>query len=51
MAPGLSLYSIKAIILLADDGSRIFAKYYTPPHQGASGGKIGQGGEGRWKQF
>lgn len=37
MSPGLSLYSVKAVIILADDGSRIFAKYYTPPHQAASG--------------
>ncbi|OAA54321.1 coatamer subunit protein [Niveomyces insectorum RCEF 264] len=37
MSPGLSLYSVKAVIILADDGSRIFAKYYTPPHQAATG--------------
>ncbi|KAM7205485.1 Longin-like domain containing protein [Naviculisporaceae sp. PSN 640] len=29
MAPGMSLYSVQAILILsADDGSRIFAKYY-----------------------
>ncbi|OIW34445.1 clathrin adaptor complex small chain [Coniochaeta ligniaria NRRL 30616] len=33
MAPGMSLYSVNAIIILAtDDGGRIFSKYYTPPH-------------------
>ncbi|KIH88360.1 hypothetical protein SPBR_07885 [Sporothrix brasiliensis 5110] len=37
MAPGLSLYSVKAVMILADDGSRVFAKYYTPPHQPATG--------------
>ncbi|CAK7230866.1 Golgi-to-ER vesicle coat component [Sporothrix bragantina] len=37
MAPGLSLYSVKAVMILADDGSRVFAKYYTPPHQAAAG--------------
>src|SRR3569833_3240021 len=35
MSPGMSLYSVTAIIILAEDGSRLFAKYYTPPHQGA----------------
>ncbi|CAK7242991.1 MAG: Golgi-to-ER vesicle coat component [Sporothrix thermara] len=37
MAPGLSLYSVKAVMILADDGSRVFAKYYNPPHQAAAG--------------
>lgn len=37
MAPGLSLYSVKAVMILADDGSRVFAKYYTPPHQAPTG--------------
>ena len=33
MAPGMSLFSVNAIIILsADDGSRIFAKYYNAPH-------------------
>ncbi|RYP74388.1 hypothetical protein DL771_003055 [Monosporascus sp. 5C6A] len=33
MAPGMSLFSVNAIIILSvDDGSRIFAKYYDPPH-------------------
>jgi hypothetical protein len=35
MSPGMSLYSIDAILILGtEDGSRLFAKYYTPPHQG-----------------
>ncbi|TLS25318.1 hypothetical protein PpBr36_07633 [Pyricularia pennisetigena] len=38
MAPGMSLSSVNAIIILGcDDGSRIFAKYYTSPHQAAPG--------------
>ncbi|KAJ9142208.1 Clathrin adaptor complex small chain [Pleurostoma richardsiae] len=32
MAP-LSLYSVNAILILSMDGERIFAKYYSPPHQ------------------
>ncbi|KAH7376085.1 clathrin adaptor complex small chain [Plectosphaerella cucumerina] len=36
MAPGLSLFSINAVLILnAEDGSRLFAKYYTPPHAAA----------------
>jgi hypothetical protein len=36
MAPGMSLYSVNAIIILStDDGARIFSKYYAPPHHGA----------------
>ncbi|KAK4157856.1 putative coatomer subunit zeta [Chaetomidium leptoderma] len=34
MSPGMSLYSVNAILILSsEDGSRIFTKYYTPPHQ------------------
>ncbi|KAL2127344.1 hypothetical protein VTI74DRAFT_10882 [Chaetomium olivicolor] len=37
MSPGMSLYSVNAILILSsEDGSRIFTKYYTPPHQAAS---------------
>ncbi len=43
MAPSMSLHSVTAIIILADDGSRLFAKYYTPPHHA---GPIGSGGAG-----
>lgn len=33
MAPNMSLFSVNAILMLsADDGSRILAKYYSPPH-------------------
>lgn len=33
MPGSLSLFSVNAVILMsADDGSRIFAKYYSPPH-------------------
>ncbi|EGS19091.1 uncharacterized protein CTHT_0057140 [Thermochaetoides thermophila DSM 1495] len=38
--PGLSLYSVDAILILSsEDGSRIFTKYYTPPHQAAAPGQ------------
>ncbi|KAK3996435.1 putative coatomer subunit zeta [Cladorrhinum sp. PSN332] len=38
MAPGMSLYSVNAILILSsEDGSRIFTKYYVPPHVAASG--------------
>ncbi|TVY81178.1 putative coatomer subunit zeta [Lachnellula suecica] len=37
MAPSMSLFSINAILILnSDDGSRVFAKYYSAPHH-ASG--------------
>ena len=37
MAPGMSLFSVNAIIILSvDDGSRIFAKYYDAPHHTGS---------------
>lgn len=33
MPGSLSLFSINAVLVMsADDGSRIFAKYYSPPH-------------------
>lgn len=33
MAPNMSLFSVNAILLIStDDGSRILAKYYAPPH-------------------
>ncbi|KKY34094.1 putative coatomer subunit zeta [Diaporthe ampelina] len=33
MAPGMSLYSVNAILILsAEDGSRLYAKYYDSPH-------------------
>ncbi|KAK0728983.1 Longin-like domain-containing protein [Apiosordaria backusii] len=36
MAPGMSLYSVNAILILSsEDGSRIFSKWYNPPHQAA----------------
>ncbi|KAK6842079.1 hypothetical protein PG989_009389 [Apiospora arundinis] len=37
MAPGMSLFSVNAIIVLSvDDGSRIFAKYYNQQAPGAT---------------
>jgi hypothetical protein len=37
MAPSMSLFSVNAILILnSDDGSRVFAKYYSAPHH-ASG--------------
>ncbi|KAK0731789.1 Longin-like domain-containing protein [Lasiosphaeris hirsuta] len=39
MSPGMSLYSVNAIVILSsDDGSRIFSKYYTPPHHAVQPG-------------
>ncbi|KAI1018906.1 hypothetical protein LB505_002787 [Fusarium chuoi] len=33
MAPGMSLFSVQAILILStEDGSRIFAKYFQSPH-------------------
>ncbi|TPX16435.1 uncharacterized protein E0L32_003729 [Thyridium curvatum] len=38
MSPGMSLFSVNAVIILSsDDGSRLFSKYYTAPHQPATG--------------
>ncbi|KAK7459401.1 clathrin adaptor complex small chain [Colletotrichum acutatum] len=35
MAPGMSLFSVNAILILSiEDGSRLFSKYYSAPHQG-----------------
>lgn len=39
MAPNMSLFAVNAIIILStDDGARIFAKYYSSPHQGSAHG-------------
>ncbi|KAE9382098.1 coatomer subunit zeta [Stipitochalara longipes BDJ] len=36
MAPSMSLFSVNAILILnSDDGSRVFAKYYSTPHHTA----------------
>ncbi|KAI0016442.1 snare-like protein [Xylariomycetidae sp. FL0641] len=44
MAPGMSLQSVNAIIILnIDDGSRIFAKYYNPPHHAPTGSASSSG--------
>ncbi|RDA88159.1 hypothetical protein CP532_6782 [Ophiocordyceps camponoti-leonardi (nom. inval.)] len=38
MSPGMTLFSVQAILILgAEDGSRIFAKYFSPPHGGTGG--------------
>ncbi len=40
MAPNMSLHSVQAVLILASDiaaeNSRIFAKYYSPPHTGTT---------------
>ncbi|CAI4216552.1 unnamed protein product [Parascedosporium putredinis] len=42
MSPGMSLFSIQAILILnSEDGSRIFAKYYAPPHHATTGANQG----------
>jgi hypothetical protein len=39
MAPSMSLFSVNAIIILnSDDGSRVFAKYYSAPHHATGHG-------------
>ncbi|EQK97648.1 hypothetical protein G6O67_001710 [Ophiocordyceps sinensis] len=39
MSPGMSLFSVQAVLILStEDGSRIFAKYYSPPHSAGTGG-------------
>lgn len=38
MSPGMSLFSVQAVLILSvDDGSRIFAKYYSAPHTAPNG--------------
>ncbi|KAK3694311.1 Longin-like domain-containing protein [Podospora appendiculata] len=32
MSPGMSLYSVDAILILSVDGERIYTKYYSPHH-------------------
>jgi hypothetical protein len=35
MSPGITLYAVNAVIILSvEDGSRLYAKYYTAPHAG-----------------
>ncbi|EGX92059.1 coatomer zeta subunit [Cordyceps militaris CM01] len=39
MSPGMTLFSVQAILVLStEDGSRIFAKYFSPPHAAPTGG-------------
>ncbi|TQV97227.1 hypothetical protein V2A60_000149 [Cordyceps javanica] len=39
MSPGMTLFSVQAVLVLStEDGSRIFAKYFTPPHAPTTGG-------------
>ncbi|KAF4123985.1 coatomer subunit zeta [Geosmithia morbida] len=38
MSPGMSLFSVQAVLILStDDGSRIFSKYYSAPHTAPNG--------------
>ncbi|KAK5990661.1 putative coatomer subunit zeta [Cladobotryum mycophilum] len=38
MSPGMTLFSVQAILILStEDGSRIFAKYFSPPHAAPTG--------------
>jgi len=39
----LPLFSLLPVILSSDDGSRIFTKYYTPPHHGGNPSAAGSG--------
>merc|ERR1712025_14243 len=39
MSPGMTLFSVQAILILSsEDGSRIFAKYYSSPHSAPGAG-------------
>ncbi|KAM3565175.1 hypothetical protein ARSEF4850_001548 [Beauveria asiatica] len=41
MSPGMTLFSVQAILVLStEDGSRIFAKYFTPPHATSTGASV-----------
>ena len=41
MSPGMTLFSVQAVLILStEDGSRIFAKYYSSPHSAAPGTSI-----------
>jgi len=37
MPPNLSLFSVNALLILSNDGTRILAKYYQPPHISTTG--------------
>jgi hypothetical protein len=38
MSPGMTLFAVQAILILGtEDGSRIFTKYYSPPHAAPTG--------------
>ncbi|EGR52187.1 coatomer complex, zeta subunit [Trichoderma reesei QM6a] len=39
MSPGMTLFAVQAILILGtEDGARIFAKYFSPPHAAPTGG-------------
>ncbi|EHK48067.1 hypothetical protein TRIATDRAFT_298282 [Trichoderma atroviride IMI 206040] len=39
MSPGMTLFAVQAVLILGtEDGSRIFTKYYSPPHAAPTGG-------------
>ncbi|KAL7902215.1 clathrin adaptor complex [Trichoderma sp. SZMC 28014] len=38
MSPGMTLFAVQAVLILGtEDGSRIFTKYYSPPHAAPTG--------------
>jgi hypothetical protein len=40
MSPGMTLFSVQAVLILSsEDGSRILAKYYSPPHNATGNSK------------
>lgn len=44
MSPGMTLFSVQAVLILGnEDGARILAKYYSSPHGGAAGAGAGAG--------
>ncbi|ATY58424.1 coatomer zeta subunit [Cordyceps militaris] len=44
MSPGITLFSVQAILVLStEDGSRIFAKYFSPPHAAPTASSVAGG--------
>lgn len=41
MSPGMTLFAVQAILILGtEDGARIFAKYFSPPHAAPTGTQL-----------
>lgn len=42
----LSLYTVTALLVLDNEGNRVLAKYYSPPHGVAAAAELGVGAGG-----